>query len=193
MISRGQIPKNQLLFEVEIERATKRNRKTKTKERRGDTREESSTTSFPSNIFQEENNMVEEQTPSAKRTLGDYGMHQGPRHFFSIAIPTTTKALKMKPAFLSLISTHQFTIMNHEDPYTHLATFYELVGTIGFQSGDIENVYMHLFPFSLEEKAKECHPNQSLTWCIRMEQSGNWVLIKQVDACFTSEIQVELE
>jgi len=34
----GQIPKDQLLFEAEIERAGKRNKKTKTKERQGDTR-----------------------------------------------------------------------------------------------------------------------------------------------------------
>jgi len=46
MILRGQIPKDQLLFEAEIERAAKRNRKTKTKERQRDIREESSTT-FP--------------------------------------------------------------------------------------------------------------------------------------------------
>jgi len=82
-------------------------------------------------------------------------MHQGPRHFSSIVIPTTTKALEMKPTFLSLISTHQFTAMDHEDPYTHLDTFNELVGIMGFQSGDIENVYMLLFPFSLAGKAKE--------------------------------------
>ena len=31
MILKGQIPKDQLLFEAEIERAAKRNRKTKTK------------------------------------------------------------------------------------------------------------------------------------------------------------------
>jgi len=55
-------------------------------------------------------------------------MHQEPRHVFSIAIPATTRALEMKPVFLSLISTHQFTTMDHEDPYTHLAIFYELVG-----------------------------------------------------------------
>jgi len=61
----------------------------------------------------------------------------------------------MKSAFLNLISTHQFTTMDHEDPYTHFATFYELVGTVSFQSGHIENVYMCLFPFSLAGKAKE--------------------------------------
>ena len=38
----------------------------------------------------------------------------------------------MKHAFLTLISTDQFTVMDHEDPYTHLANFYELVGNYGF-------------------------------------------------------------
>jgi len=75
--------------------------------------------------------------------------------FSSIAIPATSKALKIKPAFFTLISTHQFTAMDHEDPYSHLDTFYELVGTMDFQSGDIENAYMRLFPFSLAGKAKE--------------------------------------
>jgi len=64
-------------------------------------------------------------------------MHQGLRHFSSIVIPATNRALEMKPAFLTLISTYRFTAMDHEDPHTHLATFYELVGTMGFQSGDL--------------------------------------------------------
>ena len=82
-------------------------------------------------------------------------MQQGPRNFFSIAIPPATKSLEMKPTFLSLISTHQFIGMDHEDPYTHLSTFYELVGTKGFEENDIEFIYMCLFPFSLESKPKE--------------------------------------
>jgi len=68
----------------------------------------------------------------------------------------------MKLAFLSLINTHQFTGMDEEDPYTHLSTFYELVGTMVFEEDDIESVYLRLFPFSLVGKAKEwlkSHPN----------------------------------
>jgi len=61
----------------------------------------------------------------------------------------------MKPTFLNLISSHQVTGMENEDPYTQLSTFYELVGTMGFEEGDIETVYLRLFPFSLVDKAKE--------------------------------------
>jgi len=46
--------------------------------------------------------------------------------------------------------------------------FYELVGTISFQLGDIEIVFLCLFPFSLAGKAKKwlkSHPNQSfINW-----------------------------
>jgi len=45
--------------------------------------------------------------------------------------------------------------MNHEDPYTHLSTFYELVGTMGFEEKDLESMYLRLFPFSLPGKVKE--------------------------------------
>jgi len=76
--------------------------------------------------------MGEGQTPPVRKTLGDCAMQQGPRHSSSITVLATTRALKMRLAFLSLISTHQFTAMDHEDPYTHLSTFYELVGTMDF-------------------------------------------------------------
>jgi len=93
--------------------------------------------------------MAKEEALPPRRTLGDYAMYQRPRHFFSIAILATNRSLEMKPTFLTLISTNQFTTMDHEDPHTHLATFYELVGTVGFQSSDLQNVYMRLFPFLL--------------------------------------------
>jgi len=107
--------------------------------------------------------MAEEEAQPPRRTLGDYAIYQGPRHFTSMAIPATNRALEMKPLFLTLISTNQFILMDHEHPHTHLATFYEFVGTMG---GDLESVYMCLFPFSLAGKAKEwlkSHINQNLT------------------------------
>jgi len=99
--------------------------------------------------------MTEEQAPFPRRTLADYVMYQGTMHFFSIAIPATAKALEIDLNFLTLISAHQFTTMEHEDPYSHLDTFYELVGAMSFKSNDVENVFMLLFPFLLVGKAKE--------------------------------------
>jgi len=98
--------------------------------------------------------MVDPGNNLPKRILGDYAMQQGPRHFSSITIPNTTKVVEMKPIFLSLISSHQFTGMDHEDPYTHLFTFYELAGTMGFGDAEIDVVYLRLFLFSLAGKLR---------------------------------------
>jgi len=160
MLLRGQVFEDRLAFDPEIEKTARRNRG-KSKKKQGKTREESSSTS----ITPQSENMENQRAAPARKTLEDYAMQQGSRYFSSIAIPSTTKTLEMKPAFLSFISSHQFTGMDNEDPYTHLSTFYELIGTMGFQEGDLEHVYMRLFPFSLAGKAKEwlkSHPNQSL-------------------------------
>jgi len=105
-------------------------------------------------VIQEEISMAEERIPPPRRTLRDCVMHQGPRHFSSIAVPATTKVFEMKPAFLNLISNHQFIGMDNEDPYAHLSTFYELVGTMGVEEVDTETVYMQLFPFFFTGRAK---------------------------------------
>nr|KYP66299.1 hypothetical protein KK1_012587 [Cajanus cajan] len=79
--------------------------------------------------------------------------------------PTTSRAMEMKPTFLSLVSAHQFARMDHEDPYAYLSNFYDLCGTMGIPEGDEEAIYLRLFPFSLTGKAKtwlQSHPNQSL-------------------------------
>jgi len=155
-----------LEFDPEIEKTARRNQSQKRKEKnkQGQAKGESSNTLNSHN--QTELQMADNRQNPPKRTLGNYAMQQGPRHFSSIVKPPVTKSLEMKSAFLSLISTHQFTGMDHEDPYTYLSTFYDMVGTMGFEENDIESVYLRLFPFSLAGKAKEwlkSHPNQSLS------------------------------
>nr|KYP33143.1 Retrovirus-related Pol polyprotein from transposon 17.6 [Cajanus cajan] len=61
---------------------------------------------------------------------------------------------EMKPALLQLISSHQFSGLDHEDPHTHFYTFYELCGSVGVSGADEEALFMRLFPFSLNGKAK---------------------------------------
>ena len=57
--------------------------------------------------------MVEEANghvdPPQKRVLGDYALQQGPRHFSSIVVPNTARAIEIKPAHLTLVSANQFT------------------------------------------------------------------------------------
>jgi len=48
---------------------------------------------------------------------------------------------------LSLISTHQFTTMDHDDSYTHLSTFYELVGQWNFNKVILNLFICVWFPF----------------------------------------------
>ncbi|XP_020232090.1 uncharacterized protein LOC109812514 [Cajanus cajan] len=89
-------------------------------------------------------------TRPPRRTLGDYAQQHGPRHFSSIAAPNTSRAVEMKPVFLTLVSSQQFAGLDHEDPYSHLSNFYELCGTIG-----IPKVMRKLFyPSSKYIKAK---------------------------------------
>jgi len=71
----------------------------------------------------------------------------------------------MKLVLLQLISSHQFSGLDHEDPHSHLYMFYELCGLVGFMGTDEETLFMRLFPFSLIGKAKvwlQSQPNQSL-------------------------------
>ncbi|XP_020205130.1 uncharacterized protein LOC109790395 [Cajanus cajan] len=76
------------------------------------------------------------------------------------------KIAEMKPALLQLISSHQFAGLDHEDPHTHLYTFYELCGSVRIYGDDEEALFMRLFPLSLTGKDKawlQSQPNQSLT------------------------------
>jgi len=108
MLLRGQVSRDQLEFDSEIEKTARKNRSKKKKEKHG-ARKESSINSTINTQVNQEGNMAEEGRTPLRRTLGDNAMQQGPRHFSSIAIPSATKSLEMKPTFLSLINTHQFT------------------------------------------------------------------------------------
>jgi len=120
-----------------------------------------------------ENNIAERggegNRPPRRRTLGDYAYQQGPKHYNSIVIPSfSNKGVELKPALLSLIGSHLFAEMDHEDPYTHLSTFMELCSMMGASDEDVETVYLRSFPSSLAGKAKtwlQSHPNKCLnTW-----------------------------
>lgn len=96
--------------------------------------------------------------------LGDYIQQQGSCHLSSKVKPT--KGVEINRALVTLITTNQFVGLDQENPFSCLATFYELCGTLGTNSDDEEVVYLKFFSFSLIWKAKiwfQSHPNQSLT------------------------------
>jgi len=134
---------------------------------------ESSSTNCPSTEKPfVEDNMVDrggEGNRPPTRILGDYAYQQGPKHYNNIVIPPfSNKVVELKAALLSLIDSHPFAGMDHEDLYTHLSTFIELCSTMEAFDEDVEAVYLKAFPFSLAGKAKtwlQSHPNKSLnTW-----------------------------
>jgi len=156
---RNQRKEKHLLFDPYINKTLRQLSQRRKREQKSQSRDKTG-----SEIMAEEANGHAD--PPQRRVLGDYALQQGPRHFSSIVVPNTTRAMEIKPAHLMLVSANQFTGMEHENPYTHLSTFYELTATMGFEDQDKDAAYMRLFPFSLTRKAKEwlkSHPNQSLT------------------------------
>nr|KYP56851.1 hypothetical protein KK1_003100 [Cajanus cajan] len=107
------------------------------------------------------------ENQNRRRSIGDAFTYTSSREFSSIVRPTMNDRLaEMKPALLQLISSNQLSSLDHEDPHTHLYTFYELCGSVGVSGADKEALLMRLFPFSLNGKAKawlHSQPNQSLT------------------------------
>jgi len=155
---RNQGKEEQLLFDPDINKTLRQLRQRRKREQKNRAEEWSCGA-----IMAEEPN--DRHDPPPRRVLGDYAFQQGPKHFSSIAVPNTARAIIMQPAYMTLISNTQFMGLDHEDPYTHLSTFYELTATMGIKERDKEAAYLKLFQFSLAGKAKDwlnSHPNQSL-------------------------------
>ncbi|CAL0334640.1 unnamed protein product [Lupinus luteus] len=174
MLLRGKSTEEQLQYNPEIEKSAKSNRKKAKEKKQQDSQEAQCSSELATNPDIQLDKMENEHNannnnPRAnppRRTLGDYAMYQGPRHYSSIVIPHTARTVEIKPAYLNLVSAHQFTGKDYEDPYAHLDNFYELVATMGYSDTERKAAYMMLFPFSLLGEAREwlkSHPNQSLT------------------------------
>ncbi|XP_020231419.1 uncharacterized protein LOC109811976 [Cajanus cajan] len=170
--TRGTASSEPLLNDPEIERTARRNNSNRRIRRTRANPVNQPTNQIPEVLVSDipEFNMEGEgDNHNRRRTIGDAFTYTSPREFSSIVRPTRNDRLaEMKPALLQLISSHQFSGLDHEDPHTHLYTFYELCGSVGVSGADEEALFMRLFPFSLNGKAKawlHSQPNQSLaTW-----------------------------
>jgi len=87
MLLRGQFSRDQLQFDSEIEKTTRNHHRRKKKSKQG-AREEPFANPHKDIQVNQKGNMAERErvppSPPPKRTLGNYAMQQGPRHFSCI-------------------------------------------------------------------------------------------------------------
>ncbi|XP_039683809.1 uncharacterized protein [Medicago truncatula] len=86
-----------------------------------------------------------------ERTLKEYSILSSDGPCTIIVYPTVQGSnFKIKPALLILVQQNQFSGSPFEDPNLHISTFWRLSVTC---KDDQETVRLHLFPFSLKDKA----------------------------------------
>ncbi|KEH17120.1 transposable element protein, putative [Medicago truncatula] len=87
----------------------------------------------------------------AERTLKEYATPSTEEPQAIIVYPTVEgNNFEIKPALLNLVQQNQFSGSPTEDPNLHISTFKRLNGTI---KENQEAVRLHLFPFSLRDRA----------------------------------------
>lgn len=147
---RGITPKDKLLFDPEIERTTQRNniraRKRKHLVKQRNQQEGTSTSTSLKNP------KIEEVIAELEVVRGP--CQNNPRRNAHFARPTkNSRNSEMKTDLLQILYANPFAGLNHEDPYTHLTKFYEIVGTVGAPEAEEEQVFKILFPHSLIKKS----------------------------------------
>src|SRR4051812_29164474 len=166
---RGSVPADQLLFDPEIER-TARRLNSKTRRRRKLAKErrlaQEATTSSATQVIEEEmagNGDQDPPPPPPPRAP----CANSPRRAAQFARnDNNARNSELKTGILQLLYTSPFAGLDHEDPYTHLAKFYEIVGAVGAPEREEEQVFKRLFPHSLIGKAKDWYldqPTQTMT------------------------------
>jgi len=86
-----------------------------------------------------------------ERTLKEYATPSTEEPHVIIVYPTIEgNNFEIKPALLNLVQQNQFSGSPTEDPNLHISTFLRLSGTL---KANQEVVGLHLFPFSLRDRA----------------------------------------
>ncbi|KAL2583882.1 hypothetical protein AAZV13_14G098000 [Glycine max] len=91
-----------------------------------------------------------EEASFVRRTLADRVTITGLQVYFNIARPRNNNCTTEATSdLITLLGQHAFASLANEDPFNHLATFYDLCGTIGVTQTEEENLYKRVFGFSL--------------------------------------------
>jgi hypothetical protein len=112
------------------------------------------------------------QAMADARTLKEYATPSTEEPTTVIVYPDVEgNNFEIKPALLHLVQQNQFSGSPAEDPNLHISTFLRLSGTI---KANQEAVRLHLFPFSLRDRAS--------AWFHSLEKGSitSWDQIRQV-------------
>ncbi|KAJ4715540.1 Retrotransposon gag protein [Melia azedarach] len=146
-----------LLFDIEIERTCRRNRK----EKRVASTQQTSTM---------DPNIGNNDGANDQRVLRDYAIPTVNGASTSIRRPAIqANNFEIKPAIIQMIQTSvQCNGLAHEDPNAHITNFLEICDTFRHNGVSDDAVKLRLFPFSLREKAKSSlsslAPSTITTW-----------------------------
>src|SRR3954466_1539146 len=172
---RSKVSSDQLLFDPEIERTTRRlnsrarrraniakarDNATATSSQQLETIDESQEGFFFHELFTEEEPEVFIQ-PTVVNMAANGPCANSPRLNPQFARTAANgRPTELKTGIIQLICASPFAGLDHEDPYTHLTRFYELAGTTGAAQADEEALFKRLFPHSLLSKAKDWYLDQ---------------------------------
>ena len=155
----------ELIFEPEIEKLAKRNRK-EAKRRKAQQRDRARRENSQAEIIVQEL-IMEEQNGNRRITLGDYATPTSDGCSSSIVRPPIpANNFEIKPALLHLVQQDQFGGSDLEDPNLHIASFLQLCDTIKMNGVPEDAIRLRLFPFSLRDRAKcwlQAQPRGSIT------------------------------
>jgi len=100
--------------------------------------------------------MVEERQLPPRRTLGDYAMQQGPRHFSNIAIPLRAMVTHNNPFTIMFPLEGQLVVMCPKPKHLKHFLFEVLVGDLGVEVEGLESLGLKVVSFTkLEGKVFE--------------------------------------
>ena len=157
---RGSLPKDQLLFDPEIERTLPRvNSKTRRRRKIAEERRLREEASPSSSVQSEEvvAETFEEQMAEVRTEMSA----NSPRRTAQFAHAEGVRNTEMKTGILQLLYASPFTGNDHEDPFAHLTKFYEIAGATGIDAAGEEALFKRLFPHSLLGKEKEWYLDQA--------------------------------
>ncbi|XP_061337346.1 uncharacterized protein LOC133284360, partial [Gastrolobium bilobum] len=147
----GTFDSTSLLFDPELERTIRRNRRAA---RRRQLLEREEPSGEPSTTVQEEN-MAENHVQPPQRTLGDYMTPAVIPPIGSVVRPTVEpNNFELKPALVQLVQKEQFAGTSAEDPYLHIENFLLLSDTVKINGVSRDAILLRLFTHSLKDDAR---------------------------------------